>query len=98
MTVPEIPLLPRMRFLYVDPVLTDEQINEFAERGFVLVPQVVPGDVLAEAARRIGEGGAAAPPDADKRGHHFYFLDTKDEPALLAPLTGSPAFGLAEEL
>jgi hypothetical protein len=42
---------------YVDHVLTDGQINEFAERGFVLVPQVVPGDVLAQAARRIDEAG-----------------------------------------
>jgi hypothetical protein len=87
-----------MPSLYVDLVLTDGQINEFAERGFVLVPQVVRGDVLAEAARRIDQVAAADPPAADKRGHHFYFLETKDEPALLAPLTDSPAFGLAEEL
>ena len=48
-----MPLLPRLRFLYVDSVLTDEQINEFAERGFVLVPQVVQGDVFETAAVRI---------------------------------------------
>jgi hypothetical protein len=47
----EIPLPRRMPSLYVDRVLTDEQINEFAERGFVLVPQVVPGGVLAALAR-----------------------------------------------
>jgi hypothetical protein len=93
-----MPLRPRVPALYVHLVLTDEQINGFAERGFVLVPQVVPGDVLAEASRRIDQVTAADPPAADKRGHHFYFLETKDEPALLAPLTGSPAFGLAEEL
>jgi Phytanoyl-CoA dioxygenase (PhyH) len=87
-----------MPSLYVDHVLTDEQIDEFAERGFVLVPQVVQGDVLAQAARRIDEVAAADPPVAGKRGSHFYFLETKDEPALMATLTGSPAFGLAEEL
>jgi hypothetical protein len=87
-----------MPSLYVDHVLTDEQIDEFAERGFVLVPQVVQGDVLAQAARRIDEVAAADPPAAGKRGNHFYFLETKDEPALMATLTGSPAFGLAEEL
>jgi hypothetical protein len=63
-------------------VLTDEQINEFAERGFVLVPQVVQGDVLAQAARRIDEVAAADPPAAGKRGSHFYFLNAKDGPAL----------------
>jgi Phytanoyl-CoA dioxygenase (PhyH) len=87
-----------MPSLYVDHVLTDEQIDEFAERGFVLVPQVVRGDVLAQAGRRIDEVVAANPPGADKRGNHFYFLETRDEPALMGPLTGSPAFGLAEEL
>jgi hypothetical protein len=79
-------------------VLTDERINEFAERGFILIPGVVQGDVLSEAARRIDEVAAADPPPAGKRGSHFYFPETKDEPALIAPLTGSPAFGLAEEL
>ncbi|MFI1069547.1 phytanoyl-CoA dioxygenase family protein [Streptomyces puniciscabiei] len=78
--------------------MSDRQIKEFAERGFVVVPQVVQGDVLDQAARRIDEVVAADPPDADQRGSHFYFLRTKDEPALMAPLTGSPAFGLAEEL
>jgi len=87
-----------MLFPYVAGVLTDEQVNEFAERGFVLVPQVVQGDVLAQAAGRIDAVVAADPPAADKRGSHFYFLETKDEPDLMAPLTGSPAFGLAEQL
>ena len=96
-------LLARKLSPYVDGVLTDEQINEFAERGFVLVPQVVPGDVLAQAAGRIDELVAADPPLAGKTGNHFYFLETKDEPALLKPLTGSPltggtAFGLAGDL
>ncbi|GLY77667.1 phytanoyl-CoA dioxygenase family protein [Actinoallomurus iriomotensis] len=79
-------------------MLSDAQIKEFAERGYVLVPQVVPGDLLDEAARRIDEVAAADPPAEDERGPHFYFLETKDEPALIAPLTGSPAFGLAEDL
>jgi hypothetical protein len=83
---------------YVDHVLTDEQAGEFAERGFTLVPQVVQVDVLAQAARRISEVAAADPPAAGKRGSHFYFLEAKGEPALAAPLTASPAFGLAEEL
>ena len=79
-------------------MLTDEQVNEFTERGFILIPRVVQGDVLDQAARRIDEVIAADPPDAGKRGSHFYFLEAKDEPALIAPLTGSAAFGLAAEL
>ncbi len=79
-------------------MLTDEQVNEFAERGFVLVPQVVQGDVLAGADRRIDEIVTADPPGADRRGSHFYFLETKAEPSLMAPLGRTDAFGLAEEL
>jgi hypothetical protein len=79
-------------------MLSDAQINEFAERGYIVVPQVVPGDLLDDASRRIDKVVAAGPPAADKRGAHFHFLEAKDEPALIAPLTGSPAFGLAEEL
>ena len=82
----------------VDRVLSDTQINEFAERGYIVVPQVVAGDILDKAAQRIDEVAAADPPAEDKRGAHFYFLETKDEPALTAPLTSSPAFGLAEDL
>lgn len=82
----------------VDRVLSDAQINEFAERGYIVVPQVVPGDILENAARRIDKVAAADPPAEDERGAHFYFLKTKDEPALIAPLTSSPAFGLAEDL
>jgi len=79
-------------------VLTDEQVNEFAERGFVLVPQVVKDDVLARTAQRVDEVVAADPPAAGKRGSHFYFLETRAEPALMAPLARTAAFSLAEEL
>ncbi len=79
-------------------MLTDAQIDEFAGRGFLVVPQVIPGYVLTQASRRIDEVVAANPPAADKRGQHFYFRPTADEPALLAPLTATSAFGLAEEL
>ncbi|WP_327287519.1 phytanoyl-CoA dioxygenase family protein [Streptomyces sp. NBC_01198] len=79
-------------------MLSAGQVNEFAERGFVLVPQVVQGDLLHRAARRIDELVATEPPATGTTGHHFYFRRTKDEPALREPLTRSPAFGLAEQL
>lgn len=79
-------------------MLSDTQINKFVERGYVVIPQVVPGDVLDQAVQRIDKVAAADPPAEDKRGPHFYFLETKHEPALIAPLTSSPAFDLAEDL
>lgn len=79
-------------------MLSDEQFHEFAERGFLLIPQVVPADLLASAGRRIDQIVAADPPAPETRGNHFYFLETKEEPALAAPLTGTPAFALAEQL
>ena len=82
----------------VGRVLSDTQINEFAERGYIVVPRAVPADILDKAAQRIDEVAAADPPAEGKRGAHFYFLETKDEPALIAPLTSTPAFGNAEDL
>jgi hypothetical protein len=79
-------------------VLSDAQMNEFAERGYIVVPHVVPGGMLGKAAHRISEITAADPPAEDKRGAYFYFVESKEEPALIAPLTGSPAFRLAEDL
>ena len=82
----------------VGRVLSDAQISEFAERGYLVVPQVVPAGILDRAARRIDELVDAGPPGADKRGPHFYFLEAKEEPDLIAPLTSSPAFGCAGDL
>jgi ectoine hydroxylase-related dioxygenase (phytanoyl-CoA dioxygenase family) len=79
-------------------VLNDEQLDEFAERGYVVVPQVITGDVLARAAERIDRIVADDPPPADTRGNHFYFLPAEDEPALAATLTGTGAFDLAAQL
>ena len=79
-------------------MLSDAQISEFAERGYIVVPQVVPADILDRAAERIDGLVDADPPAADTRGPHFYFLEAKEEPALIAPLTSSPAFDFAADL
>ncbi|HEU5023755.1 MAG TPA: phytanoyl-CoA dioxygenase family protein [Spirillospora sp.] len=79
-------------------MLSGAQIEEFAERGYLVLPQVVPGDILNSAMQRIDDVIADEPPAEDTRGAHFYFLRTKDEPVLIAPLMRSAAFGLAEEL
>jgi hypothetical protein len=79
-------------------MLDREQVRAFAERGFVVVPQVVPQELLATASRTIDELLGREPPPRDVRGAHFYFLEAATVPALLALLTGSPAFALAESL
>lgn len=79
-------------------MLSRGQVEEFAERGFIVVPGAVPDDAVDKANRRIDAIVAADPPPEEKRGSHFYFLETKDEPDLAAPLTGGPAFGAAREL
>jgi hypothetical protein len=79
-------------------VLEPGQVKEFAERGFLLLPGVVPTPVIAGATATIDRLVEAAPPAPDTRGPHNYFTETAAAPALLALLTGSPVFGLAEAL
>jgi hypothetical protein len=74
------------------------QVDEFAERGFLVLPQAVPPDVVATAAEAIDELIEHDPPGADVRGPYNYFPEAAQVPALAAVLTGSPAFGLAESL
>jgi ectoine hydroxylase-related dioxygenase (phytanoyl-CoA dioxygenase family) len=79
-------------------MLNRGQLDEFAERGFLVLPQVVPPDVVATAARAIDELIKHEPPDPGVRGPHNYIADTRATPALTALLAESPAFELAEAL
>lgn len=79
-------------------MLTEAQIDEFVRHGYVVVPQAVRADRLRTAVARVDEITAADPPGPGTQGPHFYFLETKGEPDLLATLTDGPAFGLAEQL
>jgi hypothetical protein len=79
-------------------MLSQEQLRTFAERGYVIVPQVVARDVVERASRRIDAIITADPPGGDVRGNRFYFPKAVDEPDLIAPLTGTPAFAMAESL
>jgi hypothetical protein len=56
-------------------MLDREQLRTFAERGFVVVPQVVPQELLATASRTIDELLGREPPPRDVRGPHFYLLE-----------------------
>jgi len=79
-------------------VLKRGQLGEFAERGFVLLRQVVPPEVVSSAARVIDELMEHEPPGTDVRGPFNYFRQAAEVPAVAALLAGSPAFGLAESL
>lgn len=84
-------------------MLSNEQLKEFVERGYLVVPGVVRSELVDRANRRIDELVAAEPPLEGHVGHHFYFPNAKDEPALIAPLMdagpdGTSAFAHAEAL
>jgi hypothetical protein len=85
-------------YLTVVPMLARGQLDEFAERGFLVLPQVVPAEVVAGASHAIDELIAHDPPGPQAHGPHNYFAEAARAPALAALLTGSPAFGLAEAL
>jgi hypothetical protein len=74
------------------------QLAEFAERGFLVLPRVIPPDVVDAASRAIDELIEHDPPGHDVRGPHNCFPEAVRAPALAALLSGSPAFGLAESL
>ncbi|MEY9926838.1 hypothetical protein ABH926_001463 [Catenulispora sp. GP43] len=84
-------------------MLSDGQLKEFAEQGYLVVPGVVGSEPVDRANRRIDELVAAEPPLEGHVGHHFYFPKAVDEPALIAPLMepgadGRNAFAYAEAL
>ena len=79
-------------------MLNREQVDEFAERGFLVLPGVVPPDVLAVASAAIDELIKLDPPGPQVQGPYNYFPEAAQAPALAALLAGSPAFGLAESL
>ena len=79
-------------------MLSPGQVEEFAERGFLVLPGAVPKDVVAAASYSIDELIEREPPGADVRGPFNYFPAAAEAPSLTALFSGSPAFGLAEGL
>jgi hypothetical protein len=84
-------------------VLSQEQLKEFGERGFLVVPGVVAPETVERAHRRIDELITEEPPAEGHVGHHFYFPKASEEPALIGPLMdvgadGTNAFAHAEAL
>jgi ectoine hydroxylase-related dioxygenase (phytanoyl-CoA dioxygenase family) len=79
-------------------VLTPEQRRAFATDGFLVVPGVVPEELLAAADGELDALVAAEPPPLGTVGQHFWFLPPWRLPASDAALRQSPALAIAEEL
>lgn len=81
-------------------MLSKEQLKEFGERGFIVVPGVAAADTVRQAHQRIDELLETDPPPEGHVGNHFYFPAAADEPDLIAPLTtGDPSgFDYAQAL
>ncbi|MBH0781811.1 phytanoyl-CoA dioxygenase family protein [Nocardia bovistercoris] len=84
--------------LSVQRKLTREQLLQFAERGYIVIPDVVPPDVLAAANKAVDNQLRTHSPEEGHAGPHFMFPLWEEEPDLAALLRDTEAFTLAEEL
>lgn len=82
----------------VKRVLTREQREEFAERGYIVIPDVVPPELIAAANAAVDEQVRAKPPAEGHVGVVYRFQQLEDSPVLAALLRDTAAFSLAEEL
>src|SRR5215510_3407784 len=75
---------------------TPAQMRAFAQRGYVVIPDVAPSRLRDGAMQDIDRMVDGDPPPADKHGFHFYWRDglAASDP-LLALLTDSPAHAMA---
>jgi hypothetical protein len=83
------------------PNINKEQLRTFAHDGYIVLPEVVPSDLIDAARRAISERVKQEPPRPGHRGPHFYFVlnDANELTAsLLAPLFESDAMALAQSL
>jgi len=79
-------------------VLSERQLRKFGERGYLLLPAVVPERLLAPVDAEIDALVAESPPPEGTVGNHFYFQPPGRLPASDAALRESPAIRLAEAL
>lgn len=79
-------------------MLDVDQMHEFAERGYVVIHYAISRDLVANASRAIDALVEREPPGDDVRGNHFYFPKAVSVSSLIALLTKSSAWSLAESL
>jgi hypothetical protein len=63
-------------------VLTEEQIRSFAERGYLVVPDLVSRAGLDAANAEVDRLIAKEPPPPRHTGHHFYWRRLEESPSL----------------
>ena len=79
--------------------LNDDQLRRFAERGSVVIPNVVPTPLVEAAMQQIDRLVEQNPPPADRRGFHFYWeQNLADTDPLVALLQESRAREIVESL
>jgi Phytanoyl-CoA dioxygenase (PhyH) len=88
----------RQAALSVQRVLTREQMEEFVERGYIVIPNVVPPELIDKANAAIDEQIRRRPPAEGHVGVVYLFKGMDDAPELAALMRDTPAFSLAEEL
>ncbi len=79
-------------------VLTVDQLRRFGQDGFLLVPGLASPRAVAAANAVIDELLSTSPPPPHVVGPHSYVEKPASSHALLDLLTGTPAYGVAEEL
>lgn len=81
------------------PLLSDDQLRTFAERGSVVIPDVIPQPLIKAAMQRIDQLIERSPPPADRHGFHFYWEAIEADPdPLVALLQDSPAWETIKSL
>jgi hypothetical protein len=79
--------------------LSDDQLRAFAERGYVVIGNVIPHHLMSAAMLHIDGLIENKPPPSDRRGFHFYWQDDlPPSDPLRSLLTDSPAWDVAEAL
>jgi hypothetical protein len=80
-------------------IISPDQMRSFAERGYVVLPDVIPQPLIEAARRRIDDLIHRNPPAAERRGFHFYWeSQLSDTDPLVATLQASGAIDLATSL
>ena len=78
--------------------LSEPELREFGVRGYVIVRDVIPPAILAEASTAIDRLVDDQPPPEGHMGHHFYWLSPTDGGPLPALFYDTPLRSLAQSL
>jgi hypothetical protein len=78
--------------------LSEAEVREFGIRGYVIVRNIIPPDVLAAASSAIDNLIAEQPPPENHVGQHFYWLSTLDGGPFSELFYDTPVRSLAQSL